>query len=433
MRGRIDWTMRARLVAVGTLAIICADLVGAWWWGAGTDWGSWIWVGVAVLFWVLLLPIGVVLADLLVRPLVWLRKRQIISRARSIVRNCANLKVVGITGSYGKTSTKEILATILEAEFKVVKTPDNINTDIGIAQFIIENEDKLRKVDVFIVEMGAHRRGDIADICQVVAPEYSILTGITSAHLARFGSLSAIIDTKFELPQNTKKCIVLNCDDENVCQNHKLKLKNIASEVEVFCAKSQIAQNISYLSNFAGIEFEVDEQKFQTKLIASHAIALVLLARQIALKLGMTDAQIAQAVSRIAQVPHRLEVTHNKALNRTIIDDSYNGNVVGAASALAVLARAEGRKVVLTPGLVELGDQTESAHRELAQQYAQIVDEVLLIQTPATKYITDELRKLNFTNITTYPTTKAAHDDLANTLRDGDTILFQNDVTDNYL
>lgn len=418
-RQKIVWTKKARSIWVISLLL------------------SWIMIGLslvtfsipgllAIPFVILLLPVIVGISLVAIMPLDLILKQRKIETATKII-SASNAKVIGITGSYGKTSTKEILATILEQKFQVIKTPENINTDLGIAEFIIKNKNEFKNSVIFIVEMGAYKMGEIAKICKMVPPSYSILTGINEAHLERFGSLENIINGKFELPRSTTGLALLNFDDENINKNYsKFNLKNYAG------ISKKDAGHVKIRENFKGLEFEWAGRKFETSLLAEHNITLILLCARIAKELSMSLDNICKGVKKIQPIMHRLQPIYNSNSGIMIIDDSYNGNFNGIKSGIDVLTRATGRKVVLTPGLVELGSEMQSAHIKIGQLYANSVDLVLLIENKMTHYIIDELKKNKVTNYKVYKNTQEAHNDLKNVLKRGDTIIFQNDLTDNY-
>ncbi|EKE21027.1 MAG: hypothetical protein ACD_7C00379G0003 [uncultured bacterium] len=418
-RQKIVWTAKARLLWTMT--------------------GLIFWISVGLIFLqlglngiflipilILALPFAIGSSLLIIMPLDTILKRRKIGIATKIIL-ASKIKVIGIAGSYGKTSTKEILATILAQKYEVIKTPDNINTDIGIADFIIQNKNKFREGHIFVVEMGAYRKGEIKEICQMVQPLYSILTGINESHLERFGSLENIIEAKFELPQNTQDLAVLNFDDKNIRENHSRftfkKSKGISR---------QNVENVQIKENFKGLEFYWAGEKFETHLLAEHNITLIILSAEIARELSISLKDIAQSVENLFPVKHRLEPIYNSQTDIMVIDDSYNGNLDGIRSGIGILNQALGRKVVLTPGLVELGLQTERVHQEIGQIYAENVDLVLLIKSKMTDFIIEGLKNSNFTNYKVYKSTQEAHNDLSNILRKGDTIIFQNDLTDNY-
>ena len=147
----------------------------------------------------------------------------------------------------------------------------------------------------------------------------------------------------------------------------------------------------------------------------------------------MATADIKNGFEKTDYMPHRLQIMRNEAENRVVIDDSYNGNYDGFLAGLTVLGRAKGRKVVLTPGIVELGaKRSEQVHTQLAEQYAKNTDMLLLVKNKNTEYTVRALRKMGYNAFKVYDTTQEAHDDLPNVLENGDTILFQNDLSDNY-
>lgn len=419
-RKKLVWTPKARLIYALTIflffffAFILIEIFS----------------GIGILFSFFLiafLPFIIGVSLLIIKPVDFILKRRRIERAKIILAG-RKLTVIGITGSYGKTSAKEILNTILAEEFKVLKTPENINTDIGIANFIIKNDNKLNECDIFIVEMGAYKTGDIAKICDMVEPDYSILSGINESHLERFGSLDNIINGKFELPERTNKISFLNFDDENIRNNfNRFKIR------EAVKISSSEAKNIKLKDNFEGLEFEFRGEKFSSKLLARHNIALILLAAEVAKKLGINYAKISESVAKIKPLLHRLEPIYNSHSNIWVIDDSYNANFNGILSGLEVLERFSGRKIILTPGLVELGGKSREIHNKIGEAYAKKANLVLLIKNSATKYILEGLNKNNFQEFKIYNSAKDAHNNLTNVLEPGDAIIFQNDWPDNYL
>ncbi len=418
-RQEIKWTFKARLIQVGTWAISIVLFFNAVYF--------FDWLGIFSISIILpLLPLIIGLMLLALMPFEIILKKIIVAKAKRIISRSDLIKI-GITGSYGKTSTKEILSQILEKKFSVIKTPENINTELGIAQFIISNQATLSGANVFVVEMGAYVVGDIKKICKMVSPDHSILTGINESHLERFGKIQNTIKTKFELPESTKKISVLNFDDRNVLENHsKFKIKNVVG------ISTENMKGIIKKENFGGIGFEYEDASLETKLLAEHNIALIMMCCKIAMELGVDISEIRQAVEEIKPVAHRLEPIYNKATDVMVIDDSYNGNFDGIKSGIEVLSRANGRKIVLTPGLVELGNASKEVHNKIGELYAKSVDLVLLIKSPMTDDIMEGMRKNNFNNFVVYENTNEAHGDLGKILKSGDTIIFQNDLTDNY-
>jgi UDP-N-acetylmuramoyl-tripeptide--D-alanyl-D-alanine ligase len=255
-----------------------------------------------------------------------------------------------------------------------------------------------------------------------------LLTGINESHLERFGSLSNTIRTKFELPERTSQKVILNLTDRNIQDNY-LKFKLPAwSGVD-----DSVAAGQQPLPDFTGWSFKYQGHDFTTPLLAQHNIILIAMALALATELELDLTRAITPLAAMPYIPHRLEPIRNTQSHLLVIDDSYNGNFQGFLSGLEVLGRATGRRLVITPGLVELGTSKEERHRDIARLYAaQHLDLVLLINNSATRYIIEEFERLGFTNYQVYPTTVAAHQALGTVLRPGDTIIFQNDWPDNY-
>ncbi|MDR0651579.1 MAG: hypothetical protein LBG59_09645 [Candidatus Peribacteria bacterium] len=162
---------------------------------------------------ILVYPFLLVLASFSILPLELFLKRRIIAQAKQKVAQFPNLVIIGITGSYGKTSVKEILKIVLESSFKVIATPGTHNTPLGISEFIVKHLNEA--TEVMIIEMGAYLPGDIDELCKIVKPNIAILTGITEQHLERFKHLETIIQTKFEITKRLGKSDFFFTDGEN--------------------------------------------------------------------------------------------------------------------------------------------------------------------------------------------------------------------------
>jgi UDP-N-acetylmuramoyl-tripeptide--D-alanyl-D-alanine ligase len=377
----------------------------------------------------LLLPILIVLCYLLFYPFDVAAKFLQIWRAKKILNKYRNhLIIIGITGSYGKTSTKEILTALLSSHYNVLVPGGNINTDIGIAQFLISHAKNLPQTTCIIIEMGAFRIGEIKKICDFVKPDYGLITGITSAHLEKFGSLEKIIRAKFELAQAVKKMVVLNGDDKNIIDH--LNDSNLSN---IKITTKQNFTNIAFLPDYKGITFTYLSNTYKTQLLAEHNLSLIALCLAITTEVGLKPDQCVQALARLRPIKHRLEPIYNPTAKLWVIDDSYNGNYNGFISGLEVLSRAFGRKIVLTPGLVELGTASQKIHEQLGIEYARRgINQVLLIKNSTTEDIVTGLKKSNYSNYIIFNNTAVAHQSLGSLLKPGHTILFQNDWPDNY-
>ncbi len=407
LRQKLVWTAKLKTVAgCATFSSIAISII--------IGWVAYPWIGFFVAFAsAVCAPVFLTAAVIILMPLDAFLKRRVIAAARAKLIQFPRLTIIGITGSYGKTTMKEILAAILSERYAVLKTPDNINTPVGIARLIIE---KLTPhIQIFIVEMGAYRRGDIATLCALTPPDISILTGINEAHLERFGNIENTIAAKFEIAQNTQKnsVIILNEDDGLIVKNYK---NNVGNRKTIF------------YSSFAGIPVP------KTKLLGDYALGALRGAMMVAEKLGVTPEQSAHAIAALTPLPHRLQplITKQGVL---IIDDSYNGNPAGVTEAIRVLSRFKNRrKIYVTPGLVETGKQNQAVHQKIGEQLSVVADLVILIKNSATIHIAEGLRAAQFKNenIIWFKSALEAHAALAGILHSGDVILFQNDWPDNY-
>jgi UDP-N-acetylmuramoyl-tripeptide--D-alanyl-D-alanine ligase len=369
-------------------------------------------------------------------------KHRIISRARKKMRNFPNLIIVGITGSYGKTTMKEAITAILSQKFRVLKTPENINTPIGISRLILK---KLSPADeIFIVEMGAYEQGDIRALCDIAKPNIAILTGINEAHLERFGSLENTIATKFEIVDSAKpdSVILLNADDSRVMKEyraHTEKRKTFFYSNENHPVAQTRISEIRFFEDGTGIGFELavgsDSLGYiKVPFLGEYITGIIGGASLIAKELGMTRDEIRRGIATLSPIPHRLQAI-KKENGILIIDDSYNGNPDGAKEAVKTLGKFAGRRAVyITPGLVEIGARADTVHREIGRKLAKTADRVVLIKNSVTPFIAEGLLESGFLqeHIIWFATATEAYKKLPEILKSGDVALFQNDLPENY-
>lgn len=332
----------------------------------------------------------------------------------------SNLKVVGITGSYGKTSTKFILLHILSKKYRVLSTPRSHNTPLGISKCI--NDANLSDYDIFIAEMGARNEGDIAELCAICPPDISVITGICDQHMETFKSFSAIVKTKGEILQGTKDRAYIADDCYELFENYTCEKVRCSAATDIKAGMD----GVSFTLNLGGKKKEV-----KCKLLGAHSAKNIALAAEVAFSLGMTIEEIAQAIEDIPYIEHRLQLIKSNGVN--IIDDGYNSNVKGARAALEVLREFDGRKIVVTPGLVELGVLEEKENFELGRDLAGF-DVVILVGdtlvSPVKKgYLSAEGDE---NKLVSKPTLFAAQDYLKGIILQGDTVLFLNDLPDVY-
>lgn len=308
------------------------------------------------------------------------------------------IPVIGITGSYGKTSSKNVIDEILNIKFNAYASPKNYNTDYGIILTVNNYLDKFN--DYFIAEMGAFKRGDIAKICEIARPKYGILTIIGEAHLDTFGSKENIRQGKFELIESLPEdgLAILNGDDEYQRNYH---LRNDCSvcwigidnkDVDLYATNIQL----SHLGTSFDVKFKDDEKfyPFQTKLLGNHNIYNLLVGILLGKKLGMAIEEIERGIARIKPVEHRLSMS--KLGNLNIIDDAYNSNPIGSKMAVEILGLMPGTKIIVTPGMIELGERQYSLNQKFGTYIAQHVDYAILIGKEQTKPIYDGLMESKF-------------------------------------
>ena len=358
-------------------------------------------------------------------------------KAQEKLKNMPNLKIIGITGSYGKTSCKNILSDILNVKYNTLPTPRNLNTYNGLIMTVNNNLDKF--TDIFIAEMGAYVKGEIAGLCKLVKPQYGILTSIGIAHLESFGSEQNIIDGKFELIESLPSdgFAVLNGDDP---KQVNYKLKNNVRVIWIGIDNKDVdvrATNIACSNK--GTEFDVifsnDKKKyhFTTKLLGNHNVYNILAAIAFGYEFGITIKDLQQVVKTVHPTEHRLEL--KKLGNFYQIDDAYNSNPVGAYNAVKVLGMMPGVKVVVTPGMIELGDMEKEYNKQFGEQIATVADYVILIGEKRTKPIKNGLIAKGFDeeNIVVFNDVREAYPFIQNlAITDEVYALFENDLPDTY-
>lgn len=291
------------------------------------------------------------------------KNRGYIKKASAKIKN-SDIKIIGVTGSYGKTSTKQILSAILSKKYRVLATPRSHNTPLGLALTI--NSNNLSDYDILIAEMGARHLGDIAELCELCPPEYAVITGICPQHLESFGSEENIIKAKGEILSSCREAFIAeDCFDS----------------FEAYPCPKNLPAEISRLKcDSAGSSFSLtlDGETVQTdtKLLGAHNVRNIALAAAVCIKLGMTAREIAEAIPQTDYINHRLQLIESNGVN--VLDDGYNSNVKGAAAAIEVLKSFGGKRVAVTPGLVELGVLEEKENYALGQKLAGL-DYVILV------------------------------------------------------
>jgi UDP-N-acetylmuramoyl-tripeptide--D-alanyl-D-alanine ligase len=354
------------------------------------------------------LPYTVAFANLLLSPVEIAVKKIFLNKASHKLAKFPNLIKIGITGSYGKTTVKNILAQILSVQYKVVASRESFNTPMGFARTV--NDDLTDDAQILIMEMGARHVGDIKEMCDLLKPQHGIITGIGECHLETFGSIENVKKTKYEL----------------------------------FEALPKDGIALDYTQTFPPAP--------PHGLLGRHNNKNAALCAEFSRRLGIKECDIKSAVKNLKPIPHRLELIESSNGVR-IIDDGYNANPVGAKSALEVLTSFDGKKIVQTPGFAEQGDNAYKSNFEFGRQIAEAADTIIIVGTlnkqalldgitKGSNYGTQEMKPLESSPRTKqFRNTPEIHfaDNLEEAkklyphiLQSGDTLLIENDLPENY-
>lgn len=349
------------------------------------------------------------------------RNKKFVKRAGQVLSE-TKIKRVAVVGSYGKTSVKNILATLLSEKYAVVKTPASYNTPVGIAK-TVTGEDFQDK-EILIAEMGARRVGDIAELCAIVQPDYAIFTGVCAQHIESFGSEEAVLQAKSEIFDGTKTLVV--CGEslrEKVGENDKRRFVTFTDRVKDLQPQ---ATSTRFTLCLDGGEIEVT-----TRLLGESAAQNIALAAVLAEQMGLTKEEIARGVEKLEPIPHRLQLLESGGVY--ILDDGYNANPVGAREAVAALRRFTGKKYVVTPGLVEAGILEEQINAELGAMLVGL-DGVYLVGDTLVGAVKKGYLAAggDEEKLSVYSTLTAAQSAFSEVLQKGDCILFLNDLPDIY-
>lgn len=382
-----------------------------------------------------MLPLFVYLAYFITYPIEKLISNSYIKKAKAKIQSNKNLKIIGVTGSFGKTSVKNILKTILEEKYKVCASPSSYNTPLGIAKTVLSN---LSENDqVLIAEMGARQRYDIQELCEIVNPSIGLVTGIGNQHLLTFESVDNIVATKGELAEyvlKNKGKLFVNVDNELSKKLKQLYPKSITTSISESSGRLCV-KNIKTTSKGSAFELIAgdDVQKCETILLGEHNISNILIAATVAFEMGLSLKEIASGVKKLHTVKHRLEIVKSSS-TYTIIDDSYNCSVEGSQASLNVLSKFSGTKFVITPGLVELGGEQFNSNFEFGKNLAKVADYVIIDSVINIEAIKAGLEDSGYDKdrIIQVATLSQAVEMLNQLAKKDDVVLFENDLPDNY-
>lgn len=359
-----------------------------------------------------------------------------VTDAKQRLKSMPNLKVIGITGSYGKTSVKHFVARILSEKYNVLHTPGSVNTTLGVVRIIREQLKPTH--DIFIAEMGAKKIGDVKELCDLVNPDVAILTAIGPEHLDTFGGMENVQRGNFELPESltANGFAIMNGDYELVKQYPKQNTRKVWYGL-VDTETEYSATNIQYVPS--GMTFDLLHKGIkvvglETKLLGDHNVSNIVAACAVAMELEIDLGRIAFAVRNLTPVQHRLEIKRF-GNGLTVIDDAFNSNPTGAAMAVEVLGKIQGnQKIIVTPGMIELGELEFDANKTFGKQIAAVCDFTILVGPKQTLPIQEGLREVDYPESKLY-IAKNLNDAIAKVneiAKAGDIILYENDLPDTY-
>lgn len=376
-----------------------------------------------------LLPFLLRAGNALDKPFSGKKNQKYLAAAREKLHAAECVKIA-VTGSFAKTSVKTFIAALLSEKYRVLATPASYNTPLGIAK-AVEGED-LASFDVFVAEMGARQEGDIRELCDLVAPDHCVVTGICPQHLETFGDLASVIRAKGEVLAGTKEggyAFIGMDENTEKLDVAAAKLVKVGVGVHGECGAHDICCSES--GTHFKLALGIGEIAVHTSLLGAHNARNIALAAAVAYKLGLSKEEIAAGIAKLAPVEHRLQPY--RAHGVTILDDAYNANIVGAGEALAVLRLFGGRKFVVTPGLVELGVLEEEENAALGEKLAGLDRVILVGATLVTAVKRGYLAAGgDAEKLTLVPTLAAAETLLSEELAEGDAVLFLNDLPDIY-
>lgn len=407
-------------------------------------------------------------AAIITSPIEKRRNARFVTAAKTVLAARADLIKIGVTGSYGKTTAKNLLSAFLSKEYSTCVTPGNYNTPMGIALTV--RDELLADDEVFVAEMGARYRGDIRELCDIVSPSIAVITAIGTQHLETFGSEENLLVTKNELIEAlpadgvaifngdndgaiklydrcAKRRLISGSDEEAVQKLYALfstgdrrakckaaaGVKPTEEEVKALSRFDAFYGDICYAAR--GMEFTLvlngRAARITTALLGAHVPSMIAECALTANYLGISLEKIKFAASEVKAVAHRLELLYNG--DDVIIDDAYNGNEAGAQNALEVLSKFSPRiRVLITPGIVELGEHGEAANARIGELAAVSCDYAIFVGGNASALARGaKSAGMNVDNVTEVRDLDGAVEKLK-TIKGEKAVLFENDLPDNY-
>ncbi|MBX2866806.1 UDP-N-acetylmuramoyl-tripeptide--D-alanyl-D-alanine ligase [Candidatus Kaiserbacteria bacterium] len=376
---------------------------------------------------VLTVPL-LILQNVIQRPIEWF----IVRTATRLLKKHKGIKI-GIAGSYGKTSMREILKTVLETDLTVAAPPHSYNTPLGISSFI---KTLTGDEQVLLFEMGEYYPGDVKELCKLVRPDIGIITGVNEAHLEKFKTIDRTQKTIFELADwlGGTKPLYINGESDHA-KRYAEENGYLNTNTFVY-SRDGVGDTKVTESNtgLGGTTFTLGREEYTSKLLGLHQVGPLACAVQVAEHLRVPSEKIREGISSTVPFEHRLE-PKTDSTGVVTLDDSYNGNPQGVAAVISFLGSLTGhRRLYVTPGLVEMGDRAELVHKDIGRQLAKAgIEQVILIRNSVTPFIEAGLQEAKYGGkITWYDEALKAFEALPHLTVSGDVVVLQNDWPDQY-
>lgn len=372
-----------------------------------------------------------------------------INDAKRILKENPDLTIIGVTGSYGKTSMKFYLETLLRQKYSVLVTPESYNTPMGVVITIRKFLKPMHQI--FVCEMGARYVGEIKELCDLVHPQHGVIASIGPQHLDTFGSIENIQKTKFELADALPEggMLFLNGDNEYI-MDHLQKMQAEAEagktvppayrEPVMYYSDSEgrgyYASDIAVSSLGTGFTVTApggESERYSMRLVGAHNVINVMGAIAVAHSFGISLADLRVPVRRLKPAEHRMEMKPQG--NVTIIDDAFNSNPIGSKAAVETLALFDGMRILITPGMVELGEDEAKYNRKFGTYAADCCDRIFLVGRKHTEPIKEGVLEKGFPekNIEVFDKVEDAINRAYAVKTDQHKyILLENDLPDNY-
>ena len=384
------------------------------------------------IFFIFTIYLNLIIANIINVPIEKAVKRHFMNQAKEKLKSNKDTLVIGVTGSYGKTSIKNIIGETLKVKEPTLITPESFNTPMGLTITINNSLSTFHKN--FIAEMGAYYKGEIKELCDLVHPTVGIVSSIGPQHLETFKKMDTIQSTKMELIESlpSNGLAILNLDNEyirsyNIKNNVKVRwYSTIDQKADIY------AYNISYNNAKMTFKFRIDNKEFsvKTSLLGIHNVENILAAILVSEYKGINTDQAIKGIEKLSPIKHRLEYKYINE-NLSIIDDAFNSNVSGINEALNVLNSCNGEKIIITPGLIDLGSHSTKAHIKIGEKMGNSCDVIAIVANINKDDLIKGIEKTNFNmeNLHTFDNFVDAYSNMES-IKKKKVILIANDLPD---